>query len=125
MATALLELLIAAEKFAYQIVMCRQVVKEITKLCSGVVPLTPAEDVDGADGGPVQVRAHSPHQLPGTVQTDLAPLPPLPHNYKCDNYYNTLYTVVCIVYMQYIFYTVIQYLYYKGVFKYYISISFL
>ena len=57
--------------------MCRQVVKEITILCSGVVPPPPAEDVDGADGGPVQVRAHRPDQLPGTVQADLVP-PPLP-----------------------------------------------
>ena len=51
--------------------MCRQVVKEITILCSGVVPPPPAEDVDGADGGPVQVRAQPTHQVPGAVQAHL------------------------------------------------------
>ena len=42
-------------------------------IVSGVVPLEAAEDVDGADGGPVQVRPHRPDQLPGAVQADLDP----------------------------------------------------
>ena len=42
--------------------------------CAGVEPPSPAEDADGADCGPVQVRPHSADQLPGPVEAHLVPL---------------------------------------------------